>query len=140
MPDTDYFEIAKKLTRAHSKTAGKLYLKDGELGAAQDIVRSLVDQIIHMAEIAHRAYHDEDWPWRGCEQPLCLDASRLLASLSVGHGIDMRISELRRERDSALEWSESMEKAVLEISRLPDIAGLDSVKKLLEIIEEARRG
>ena len=97
--ETDFFEIAHKLTRAHSALAGKVYLQDAELGAARDVVRALVDQVIYMAEIIHRTYHDPDERWTECRSAHCGSAAELLASLSVGHGIDMRIASIRRERD-----------------------------------------
>ena len=41
MTDLDYFEIAKKLTRAHSEP-GDAYLKNTEFGVAREIVALLV--------------------------------------------------------------------------------------------------
>ena len=85
MPNTDldYFDIAKKLTAAHPEALGDVYLKNTELGIAREVVRSLVDQIIHMAQIVHEVYHrDQAERWTECKLLFCKDAARLLASLS----------------------------------------------------------
>lgn len=87
VPDTDldYFEIAKKLTRAHSEALGDVYLKNTELEIALEVVRALVDQIIHMAHVTHTAHHhNQSERWVECRWSLCKDAVRLLASLPGG--------------------------------------------------------
>jgi hypothetical protein len=105
MADPDYFEIAKTLTQAHSLAAGRLYLPDTHLGHARAVVAALVDQICHMAQVTHQAYHGENNPnrWPECPKAFCQDAARLLASFSVGHGLQTAIDRFRRERNEARE-------------------------------------
>ena len=52
MPNTDldYFEIAKKLTAAHSEALGDVYLKNTDLGIAREVVLELVARLQRTAD------------------------------------------------------------------------------------------
>lgn len=79
--DLDYFEIAKKLTRAHSKALGDVYLKNTELGIASQVVRQLVDRLVYLAEMNHYGYHDQAESWTQCENLFCSDTLGVLESV-----------------------------------------------------------
>lgn len=109
----DFRSVADRLARAHSKAAGDLHLSRLELDEARTVIVRLVDQICHMADAAHQAYHDFTCPdcdgsgqrdgrgvmscvpcngtgrrppasWRQCERPFCKDAVSLLTELAKG--------------------------------------------------------
>lgn len=81
MTDLDYFEIAKKLTRAHSDALGDVYLKNTELGIAREVVRRLVERLIYLVEMNHYGYHDQAKSWAQCENLFCSDTVEVLESV-----------------------------------------------------------
>ncbi len=87
MPNTDldYFDIAKKLTRAHSEALGDVYLKNTELGIAREVVQVLVDRIIFMAQTIHLTHYvPGEGQWTECKRPNCRDTAELISSLAAG--------------------------------------------------------
>lgn len=79
--DLDYFEIAKKLTAAHSEALGDAYLKNTELGIAREVVRRLVDRLIYLVEMNHYGYHNLTESWTQCENLFCSDTLEALESV-----------------------------------------------------------
>lgn len=114
MTDTiDYFEIAKRLTRAHSELAGQRYLEGRELEDAKRLVSLLVDQIWHMAQTGHQAWHQtEGGRFADCSMAFCQDATRVLGSLPIGR--DQLVAGLRRELGAAQEYIDHLEGEIME--------------------------
>lgn len=84
--DLDYFELAKELTRERAGTAADLDMPT-ELGIARQIVRSLVDRMVLMAERSHAALHYDNYvktgPWTMCQESFCRDTAKLLRSIGA---------------------------------------------------------
>lgn len=81
MPDLDYFEIAKELTRDRANAAGDIDPKTTELGIAREVVRRLIDQLIYLVQMNHYGYHDQTKPWTQCEHLFCSDTLEVLESV-----------------------------------------------------------
>lgn len=146
-PDS-LFETAKMITEAHGEGIKQVVAQcerttdivRKERDKAKDAVKSLTDQVIHMAQVVHQAYHTEKGQWTHCRMPSCFDAARLMRDLEVGHGIDMRVAAVRRERDEVLGWAEIMETVILSVAELPDLKEIESFQEVVRSIKEVRRG
>ncbi len=122
----DFFEIAKKLTRAHSELAGTRYIEGKELEQARGLIRILVDQIWRMGAETHQAHHHEHaCSWNICPHPLCHDATEVLVWLTQGLGKDALLSQMSKERNRWRDWSRELEIAVQDARDNGDLSLLE---------------